>query len=157
MYQDSKKYIKILIPIHIETLTHHMFIARVAELMKLYHIPATIIDFNIIGDMKASIHHQLMSDIRAIGIGIHTSSLKVSLYYTCDALHFDMKQPDEKMLDYLMTIQHFSARQNMVFVLRNVDSKEVKQTLSKSGLFIVEGAIYKRLSKQSLFTKVIST
>jgi EAL domain-containing protein (putative c-di-GMP-specific phosphodiesterase class I)/GGDEF domain-containing protein len=156
MYQETKKYIKILIPVHIETLTHHMFISRVATLMKSYHIPAKVIDFNVIGDMKASIYHQLMLDIRAIGIGIHTSSLKVSLYYACDALHFDMKQPDQKMLDYLMTIQKFSARQNMTFVLRGVDSKEVKQTLSKSGLSIIEGAIYKRLSKESLFTKVIS-
>jgi EAL domain-containing protein (putative c-di-GMP-specific phosphodiesterase class I) len=156
MYETSKKYIKILVPIHIATLTNHVFVRDLAQLMKSYNIPSKIVDLNIIGDMKASVYHQLMEDIKAIGVGIHTSSLKVSLYYQVDALHFDIKTPDEKMLDYLQTIQAFSDRQKMTFILRGVASKDVKQTLAKAELNVIEGSIYKRLTKDILFSKVIS-
>lgn len=154
MYEKTKKYINILIPVNIETFTHHMFSSHVSKLMKAYNIPSKIIDFNIVGDMKASVYHQLMNDIKAIGIGIHTSSLKVSLYYDVDALHFDIKKPDEKMLDYLSTIQAFASRQGMTFVLRGIASKEVKSMLAKAGLNVIEGRIYKQMTKEALISKV---
>ena len=156
MYEAAQKYIKILIPIHVESFTHHLFVRDVAQLMKTYDIPPKIIDFNIIGDMKASVYLQLVEDVKAIGIGIHTSSLKVSLYYNVDALHFDIKHPDDKMLDYLKTIHAFSFRQHITFVLRGVSSKDIKQTLAKAELNIIEGSIYKRLTKDALFSKVVS-
>lgn len=156
MYQKTGKYIKILVPMDKETLTNHAFIFEVAHLFKTFQIPPKIIDINLVGDLKANVHLQVMSDLKAMGIGIHTSSLKVALYYDVDALHFDIKHPDAKMTTYLTQIKSWTHLQNIAFVLRDIKSKDIKQLLHKHDLMLIEGPIYKQLTKDALFSKILS-
>jgi EAL domain-containing protein (putative c-di-GMP-specific phosphodiesterase class I)/tetratricopeptide (TPR) repeat protein len=157
MFDATGKYIKILIPIDKETLIHHLSMETLSQLFQTYHIPPHIIHLNIDGDFKASVHSVLFEDIKRLGIDIHVSSLKTALYYPCEALHFDIKRPDAKMIAYLKTIQGFCRENQMDFVIRNVTTKEIKQQLFKESIDCIEGPIYKKLTQEALFNKVIQT
>jgi EAL domain-containing protein (putative c-di-GMP-specific phosphodiesterase class I)/tetratricopeptide (TPR) repeat protein len=157
MFDQSAKYIKILIPIDKETLMHHLSMETLANLCQTYQIPPHIIHLNIDGDFKASVHSVLFEDIKRLGMDIHVSSLKTALYYPCEALHFDIKRPDAKMMAYLKTIQGFCRENQMDFVIRNVMSKDIKQQLLKESIDCIEGPIYKKLTQEALFNKVIQT
>jgi len=157
MFDATGKYIKILIPIDKETLIHHLSMETLSNLFQTYHIPPHIIHLNIDGDFKASVHSVLFEDIKRLGIDIHVSSLKTALYYPCEALHFDIKRPDAKMIAYLKTIQGFCRENQMDFVIRNVTTKEIKQQLFKESIDCIEGPIYKKLTQEALFNKVIQT
>jgi EAL domain-containing protein (putative c-di-GMP-specific phosphodiesterase class I) len=157
MFDLSAKYIKILIPIDKETLMHHLSMETLANLCQTYQIPPHIIHLNIDGDFKASVHSVLFEDMKRLGMDIHVSSLKTALYYPCEALHFDIKHPDAKMMAYLKTIQGFCRENQMDFVIRNVMSKDIKQQLLKESIDCIEGPIYKKLTQEALFNKVIQT
>lgn len=157
MFDATGKYIKILIPFDKETLIHHLSLETLSHLLQRYDIPSHIIHLNIDGDFKASVHSILFEDIKRLGIDIHVSSLKTALYYNCEALHFDIKRPDAKMIAYLKTIQAFCRENQMDFVIRNVSTKEIKQQLFKESIDCIEGPIYKRLTQEALFNKVIQT
>jgi EAL domain-containing protein (putative c-di-GMP-specific phosphodiesterase class I) len=155
MYTLTSKYIKILVPMDKETLIHHLTLETLSKLIQEYQIPPHIIHINIDGDFKASVHSVLFDDLQRLGIDIHVSSLKTALYYHCEALHFDIKNPDSKMIQYLKTIQTFCETNHMTFVVRNVSNKDIKNLLQKEMLSYIEGPIYKRLTQDALFTKVI--
>ena len=154
LYNETSSYIKIVVPIDVETIKHPNFNAFITQYMIQYKIPKHIIHLNIMGDLKASTYINLIKDLLGLGIGIQTSSLKVALYYPVQALHFDVKYPDEKMMSYLTSIQKMMASFHVEFVIRNVLNKEIKQLLQKESLILIEGPIYKKLTKQQVFEKV---
>jgi GGDEF domain-containing protein len=154
LYAKTSSYIKIVVPIDAETIKNPHFNAFITRYMMQYKIPKQIFHINIIGDLKASTYINLIKDLIGLGIGIQTSSLKVALYYPVQALHFDVKHPDEKMMLYLKSIQTMMQTFQIDFVIRNVLTKEIKQQLQKEMLTLIEGPIYKKLTKQQVFEKV---
>lgn len=154
LYQHTQSYIKMIVPMDAETVKNSMFNTYMTRFMMQYKIPKHIIHINITGDLKASTYINLFKDLSGLGIGIQTSSLKVALYYPVEALHFDIKYPDEKMIHYLKSIQSMMATFQIDFVLRNILNREVKQELLKEKLHYIEGPIYKKLTKQHVFDKV---
>ena len=154
LYAETSSYIKIVVPIDAETIKNPNFNAFITRYMMQYKIPKQIIHINIIGDLKASTYINLIKDLLGLGIGIQTSSLKVALYYPVQALHFDVKYPDEKMMLYLKSIQTMMQSFQIEFIIRNVLTKEIKQQLQKEMLTLIEGPIYKKLTKQQVFEKV---
>lgn len=154
LYQHTQSYIKMIVPMDAETIKHSKFNTYMTRFMMQYKIPKHIIHINITGDLKASTYINLFKDLSGLGIGIQTSSLKVALYYPVEALHFDIKYPDKKMIHYLKSIQSMMATFQIDFVLRNILNREVKQELLKEKLHYIEGPIYKKLTKQHVFDKV---
>jgi hypothetical protein len=58
------------------------------------------------------------------------------------------------MMLYLKSIQTMMQTFQIEFVIRNVLTKEIKQQLQKEMLTLIEGPIYKKLTKQQVFEKV---
>ena len=154
LFKETGSYIKIVVPIDAETLKHPKFNLFMTRYMMQYKIPKNIIHINVIGDLKASTYVHLFHDLIGLGIGIQTSSLKIALYYPVTALHFDVKYPDDKMMSYLTSIKQMMQQYQVDFVIRNVLNKDIKQLLDKEHLHIIEGPIYKKLTKQQVFDKV---
>lgn len=154
LYSETNSYIKIVVPMDVETIKNPKFNAFITRYMMQFKIPKHIIHINIIGDLKASTYMNLCQDLLGLGIGLQTSSLKVALYYPVQALHFDIKFPDDKMLMYLKSIQKMMEAFQIDFIIRNVLNKDIKQQLYKENLNLIEGPIYKKLTKQQVFEKV---
>jgi GGDEF domain-containing protein len=154
LYSETNSYIKIVVPVDVETIKNPNFNTLITRYMMQYKIPKQIFYINMIGDLKASTYMELCKDLLGLGIGLQTSSLKVALYYPVQALHFDIKFPDEKMMMYLKSIQKMMETFEIEFIIRNVLNKEIKQLLHKENLNLIEGPKYKKLTKQQVFEKV---
>jgi GGDEF domain-containing protein len=154
LYQSSKRYVKMMIPVDKETFLDGDFVTTLSTWMKTYQIPKEVLYFNIHADLKANIHVQVFADLKALGIGLHTSSLKTSIYYEVEGLHFDVKTPSDKVTSYLEHIHHWANASQMTFILRNVQTKELKHWLYEHHLMFIEGTIYKQITVETLIQKL---
>jgi EAL domain-containing protein (putative c-di-GMP-specific phosphodiesterase class I)/GGDEF domain-containing protein len=151
--KETKRLIKLTIPISKETFIDSNFNAYVLGLFKKYEIPYTFIRFKFDMEIRSAYAQQLQELIDC-GIGLDTSSLEMALHYPFHALHMDFLKENDKTKAFVKNIRAFLANEQIALVIRNVKNKTQKDLLEKLDVQYLEGPLYKQLPAQVLLKKI---
>jgi EAL domain-containing protein (putative c-di-GMP-specific phosphodiesterase class I)/GGDEF domain-containing protein len=151
--KETKRLIKLTIPISKETFVESTFNAFVMGLFKRYQIPHTFIRFKFDMEMRSA-HAQQLQELMDSGIGLDTNSLDMVLNYPFHALHLELGKENDKTKAFIKNIREFLANEHIALVIRNVKSKAQKDMLEKLDVQYIEGSLYKQLPARVLLEKI---
>jgi EAL domain-containing protein (putative c-di-GMP-specific phosphodiesterase class I)/GGDEF domain-containing protein len=151
--KDTKRLIKLTIPISKETFVDPTFNTFVMGVFKKHEIPYTFIRFKFDMEIRSAYAQQLQELIDS-GIGLDTTSLDMALHYPFHALHLDFLKENDKTKAFIKNIHTFLADLQIALVIRNVKNKAQKDLLEKLDVQYLEGPLYKQLPAQVLLNKI---
>ncbi|MDX9690989.1 MAG: GGDEF domain-containing protein [Acholeplasmataceae bacterium] len=152
--KETERLIKLTIPISRETFLDPTFNTYLLGIFKSYGIPYEFIRIKFDMDLRASHYAPQIQELVDHGISIDTTSLDMALNYPFHALHLDLKKESVKYNSYLTKVKELLASFNMALVVRNVKTKDQKESLDRLGVTYIEGPLYKQLPAQTLIHKI---
>jgi len=152
--KQTERLIKLTIPISKETFLEPTFNSYVLGLFKSYGIPYEFVRIRFDMDIRANHYAPQIQELIDSGIGLDTTSLDMALNYPFHALHVDLKKESIKYTSYLSKIKELLESFQMALVVRNVKTKDQKETLERMGIMYVEGPLYKQLPGAILIQKI---
>lgn len=153
--QETGKLIKITIPISKETFIDSTFNPYVLGEFQTHEIPAEFIRFKVkMNDLKAGQYIPQIEELTNRGVGLDTTSVDVALTYPFHAVHLDFKKQDTKWQDYIKMLKVLLESHGMALVIRDVKTKEQKESLESLSIKYIEGNIYKRITADMLLYKI---
>ncbi|NLK12503.1 MAG: EAL domain-containing protein [Candidatus Phytoplasma sp.] len=151
---ETKKLIKLTIPITKETFLDPTFNAYVLGVFKTYQIPYEFIRLKCIADEIKESHKVRINELIDHAISLDATSLDVALTHPFNALHMNHKKLDDKWKFYLQSINKVLTELKIAFVIRNVKTKTERDELKNLGIRYVEGNVYKKVTSEDLIQKI---
>ena len=152
--KTTERLIKLTIPISKDTLLEPTFNPYVLGLFKQYGIPCEFIRFKFDMDIRASHYATQIQELIDHGISLDTTSLEMALAYPFHALHVEHKKATVKWNSYLSKVKELLDGFNMALIIRNVKTKDQKESLERLGIHYLEGTLYKQLPGTVLIEKI---
>jgi GGDEF domain-containing protein/EAL domain-containing protein (putative c-di-GMP-specific phosphodiesterase class I)/tetratricopeptide (TPR) repeat protein len=152
--QETGKLVRLTVPVSKETFLDPQFNGYVIDRLKTYAIPADFIRLKIDAVLKSSHHANQIDELVSYGISLDTTSLETALAYPVAALHVPFPREDVRHIEYLKTLRSIFDGFGVDFVVRNVMTRDQKETVRKLGVKLIEGPLYKRISEKTLKDKV---
>lgn len=153
--KETKKLVKITIPVSKETFLDVSFNPYIFGLFQKYEIPFEFVRFKIKGDhLKSNQYITQIDELSKSGVGLDTTSVDVALSYPFNALHIDYKTSDQKYNDYIKLLKQLFDNHGIALVIRDVRTKGQADMLVELGIKYIEGSIYKKITADLLFLKI---
>ena len=155
--KQTERLIKLTIPLSKETFLDPTFNSYILGLLKDYGIPHEFIRIKFDMDLRANQYATQIQELIDHGISIDTTSIDMALVYPFHALHVELKKESIKWNSYLSHIKTMLESFQMALVVRNVKTKEQKESLERLGIQYIQGSIYKELPAPILIQKIKET
>jgi EAL domain-containing protein (putative c-di-GMP-specific phosphodiesterase class I) len=152
--KTTERLIKITIPISKETFLDPTFNPFLLGLLKQSGIPYEFIRIKFDMELRANQYQNQIQELIDHGISIDTTSIDMALVYRFHALHLELKKESIKWNSYLSHLKTMLDGFQMALVVRNVKTKEQKESLERLGIQYIEGNLYKELPAPILIQKI---
>ena len=153
----TERLIKLTIPISKETFMEPTFNTYILGLFKSHSVPYEFIRIKFDMDLRASHYAPQIQELIDHGISLDTTSLEMALHYPFHALHVDLKKESLKYNTYLTKVKELLESFQMALIVRNVKTKDQKETLERLGIVYLEGPLYKQIPSHILIQKIKET
>ena len=153
----TERLIKLTIPISKETFMEPTFNTYILGLFKSYGVPYEFVRIKFDMDLRASHYAPQIQELIDHGISLDTTSLEMALHYPFHALHVDLKKESLKYNTYLTKVKELLESFQMALIVRNVKTKDQKDTLERLGIVYLEGQLYKQIPANILIQKIKET
>ncbi|MDD2575399.1 MAG: EAL domain-containing protein [Acholeplasmataceae bacterium] len=154
IYFQTKKYIKLSVTIHSETLSDQYFIPFLIGLYKSHGIPYHVLDIVVaMKDGKMSDYEKL-KELSALGILIGTDTLNFIKESQTKIFHFKDRPNnlDDKFLNFIKNMKVFTDAEQMSLVIYHVNRPKDQLLLKQIGIDYIRGRM---VDKTFTFEEII--
>lgn len=146
--------IKITIPISKETFRNNDFVSFIIGTLKKYKIGSEFIRLLIDIDKTNNTDSLKITELINSGIAVDTTNVETALKNDFNAVHLNYYKLNNKEKQYLKLTNELLNNNMIALILRNVNNKEAKDTLTSLGITYVEGNLYQKITPEEIISKV---
>lgn len=151
LYQESDKYINIIISISPETLSSNNFKEFLEDEIKLNDVPYDLIRLKIDGkNIPAFIYDKILKDLIKEGIAIDATDLKFALNYPVNTMHYKLGNFTDKKKCYLKHLNNFLIDYNIGLIITDVRDDSDIERLKELDIKYIHTNKIKDIKAQSL-------
>lgn len=151
LYQESDKYINIIISISPETLSSNNFKEFLEDEIKLNDVPYDLIRLKIDGkNIPAFIYDKILKDLIKEGIAIDATDLKFALNYPVNTMHYKLGNFTDKKKCYLKHLNNFLIDYNIGLIITDVRDDSDIEKLKELDIKYIHTNKIKDIKAQSL-------
>lgn len=151
---ETDHLIKLTVPISKETFLSHGFQSYLFQILKQYKIPAEFIRILVNVNETSQSDSLRISEVIKSGISIDTTNVETALSNDFNAVHLKLTVLNNKWKQYYKEVNSVLANNAIALVLRNVNTKEQRDTLKSIGINYIEGTIYNEIKPSEIIQKI---
>jgi EAL domain-containing protein (putative c-di-GMP-specific phosphodiesterase class I) len=154
IYAQTKKYIKLSVTIHSDTLSDQYFIPFLIGLYKSHAIPYHVLDIVVAMKEGKMSDYEKLKELSALGILIGTDTLNFIKEPQTKLFHFKDRPNnlDDKFLNFIKNMKVFTDAEEMSLVIYHVNRPKDQLLLKQIGIDYIRG---KMVDKTFTFEEIV--